>query len=188
MTLHLIEMFFAAKRQLSFLVVIFLVVFPPRGAFGSSQDQVDYGKQINVLIKNAQGDQKTVKRLTNLKYGLSVLKPSDLSGIKCGKDQSPSLIDVDKASDIIGTLLGKGLEKYLPTLAAALASAPATGVVAFLTPTAIAEDSVEILNQSNTRSQNQVQNAARQVLQDTLPDSFKKLNRSLMSKAIACTM
>ncbi len=89
---------------------------------------------------------------------------------------------------IIGELLDKGLEKYLPSLAAALASAPAAGLGALLTPEKIGSDSVEILNNSDNFSRNDVANAARQMLQDTIPETFNRLPKKMTAKIIVCSL
>jgi hypothetical protein len=146
--------------------------------------------QLDALISNARknGDAKAEKRVTNLKLALSQLKPSDLDGVRCGKDSAKTAFNVEQAQDVAGKLLDKALEKYLPTLAAALASTPAAGVAAFLTPEKIGPDSVEVLNQNEKRSRQEVQDAARQLLQDTTVESFQKLPKSMMAKIVVCAL
>jgi hypothetical protein len=148
------------------------------------------GANLDAVIANAKksGDQKALTRATNLKAGLALLKPSDISGVRCGKDTNPTAIDVDKAQDLAGELLDKALEKYLPTLAAALASAPAAALTAFFTPEKIGTDSVEILNQSNQRPNSEVREAAREMLQDTTIDNFRKVPKALMAKIVVCSL
>jgi hypothetical protein len=145
---------------------------------------------LDAVIANAKanGDKKAEKRATNLKTALARLKPSDLNGISCGKDVSNRNFPIDEGKDIIGDLLGKGLEKYLPILAAALASAPAAGLVALLTPERIGSDSVEILNNPNKFSRDEVSNAARQLLQDTIPENFNKLPKTMVAKVVVCSL
>lgn len=129
--------------------------------FATTQEALD------AIVANAKttGDKKAERRATNLKSALERLRPSDLNHISCGKDLATTNFPVDQQKDIIGELLGKGLEKYLPTLAAALASAPTAGLVTFLTPEKIGSDSVEMLNNSNKFTRDEVSNAARQMLQ-----------------------
>lgn len=145
---------------------------------------------LNAVIANAEanGDIKAARRATNLKTALGSLKPSDLNGITCGKDAAANNISVEQQKDIAGKLLDKGLEKYLPSLAAALASAAAAGVVSFLTPERIGSDAVETLNNTSKFNRDDVSNAARQVLQDTIPDAFKKLPKPMMAKIVSCSL
>jgi hypothetical protein len=152
--------------------------------------QATPGASLDSLISSAQkgGDSKSVTRLTNLKFGLARLKPSDLKDIQCGKGSKQLAINVDQAEDLAGKLLEGALKKYLPTLAAALASAPAAGVAAFLTSTPIGSDAVEILNQSDKRPIAEVQGAARLMLQDTSTENFKKLGRPMMAKITGCAI
>jgi hypothetical protein len=152
--------------------------------------QATPASDLDAVIENAQkaGDMKAVRRATNLKFALGHTKPGDYRGLRCGKDSTAMVIDVGPAEDVGGKLLGKALEKYLPTLAAALASAPATAVAAFLTPTKIGTDSVEILNQSDSRSRSEVQGAARQMLQDTPPEIFATLGTQMITKVAGCSI
>jgi hypothetical protein len=126
--------------------------------------------------------------VTNLKFALGTLKPSEFKNIQCGVSETPLAVDVDQSQDVAGKLLEKILDKYLPAVAAAIASAPAAGVALFLTSTSIAPDAVEIMNKSSTSRKEDVQKAARQLLQDTQVNSFKNLPRSLMAKIVACSI
>jgi len=145
---------------------------------------------LDAVIANARknGDAKAVNRATNLKFGLGTLKPSDINGVQCGKESRQNAIDVDAAQDVAGKLLDKALEKYLPTLAAALASAPAAGLAAFFTPETTGKDSVEILNSSDKRPNADVREAAREMLQDTTTDSFRRLPKPLVARIVVCAL
>jgi hypothetical protein len=147
------------------------------------------GTALDVVIANARtdGDKKAETRATNLKTALARMRPSDLNGVSCGNDVAKTSIPIEDGKDFIGDLLGKGLEKYLPTLAAALASAPSAGLVALLTPQKIGSDSIEIINNSKNYSHDDVSNAARQLLQDTVPESFNKLPRTTVARIVMCS-
>src|SRR5690349_19432157 len=56
-------------------------------------------KNLDALIASAQanGDKKGERRVTNLKYALSSLKPSELNGVRCGKAQNPIKVNPDEA-------------------------------------------------------------------------------------------
>lgn len=161
--------------------------------FGTCQPlaaQNDPSANLDAIIANAQanGDAKAATRAINLKNALGRLKPSDLQGIRCGKDTTPFPLNVEPAEDVAGKLLDKALETYLPTLAAALASTAAAAATAFLTPTPIGKDSVEVLNNSDTFTQDDVRSAARQMLQDTLPTNFSQLPVPMTSKIVVCSL
>jgi hypothetical protein len=156
-----------------------------------AQAQTPPSTNLDAIIANAQAahDNKALTRATNLKWALGNLRPSELNGIKCGTESRKLQLDVPAAEDLTGKLLEKALERYLPVLAAAIASAPAAAVAAFLTPTPIGTDAVEILNQSDTRPRRDVEAAAREMLQDTTPDNFKKnISRQFTAKIVACSI
>ena len=148
------------------------------------------GNALDAIIARAEanGDQKTARGATNIKIALRSVKPSDLNGISCGKDVSTTKISVESGRDVVGKLLEKGLDQYLPALAAAINSAYASGALVFLVAEKIGPDSVEILNNSQKHSRDEVTAAARQILEATKTETFQKLDTNTMAKILSCTM
>jgi hypothetical protein len=158
--------------------------------FGASAlAQSSPSANLDAIIANATAahDTKGATRAMNLKWALSAVRPSDLNGVKCGKETAEMHFDVPAAQDLAGKLMDKGLERYLPALAAALASSAASAIAVFLTPTPIGTDAVEILNQSDKRPHSEVQGAAREMLQDP-PNLFKKIANPMLAKIAACSI
>ena len=147
------------------------------------------GDTLDSLIQAAatKGDAKAQRRLSNLKTALHRLNPSDLAGISCGSDREP-VAHLEESREIASNLLTAGLEKYAPALAAALASAPAAGIAVFLSPSEIAPDAIETLNNSSRHAQQEVTTAARTLLQDTTPERFARLPTTQMAKIVACIL
>jgi hypothetical protein len=176
-----------ARTPITLVIYLWIVLtVSPRVA--GSQNVPSLSLDAVIANAKAAGDSGAEHRALNLRAALGTLKPSDLNGVRCGKDSPKLTINVDQAQDAVGKLLGKALETYLPTLAAALASAPAAAAATFLTPTRIGNDSVEILSNSDSYSKADVNSAARQLLQDTTPQNFVGLPKPLMAKIVACSM
>lgn len=138
----------------------------------------------------AAGDTKAIRRLTNEQAAMRLLRPSQLKGIRCGKTESDlfTVVETEIGQNVAGELLTKALEKIAPALAGAIASAPAAGVAVFLAPERIAPDAVDILNRSETLNRDEVRNAARTLLETTLPENFERLPQPLMAKVLACSL
>lgn len=174
-------------RSLSNALTFFLLLMGVFIARDATAVTVDEALKIGLKEANKSGETKLINRYSNLINGYAALSRKDLVGVVCGsKPNDKTSLLSDEEVEQIGDFLSMALEKLIPAIAVALESATGTGVALFLQPSKIAPDAVEIINQANTRDRAEVTQAARQLLQDTKVENFKKMPRSQMARIVVC--